>query len=206
MSTEIEEILAELREQKRKRIGDIMDECARRGIDLDFVKAFEWRIWLSPLGQAKSMVSARLYGQEESETKKFVNNLKATLEVFIEKRPNHEMRAEWEEGIRVMDEYVEPPEQRVGDVLDECVRRGCDRENIRRMETMAQLSANWLLEQRLDDRGTVRATDEQWVANLKELGTLFMVLIEKRPDNKRAGEWRAALKKLEDALAKYEAE
>ncbi|MBR2132919.1 MAG: hypothetical protein IJ955_10385 [Oscillospiraceae bacterium] len=115
MLTEFQHTWAErykiLEEKERARIGDVYDECERRGCDRQFLKASSGRMELSPLKQTLTLIA--LY---ERETQKngcidkysldYICQWKIYLEVLVERRPMHEMWSEWDQSLQIMNEKL----------------------------------------------------------------------------------------------------
>lgn len=110
MSKYTEELIRRHAAQEERRIGDIYAECEKRGCDRDFLEAFDGRAWISPVGQAKTFFSLRgnPFATPE-ELADCMRQFRIFLEVLIEKRPDHEMRKEWEEALQIIKNIEENP-------------------------------------------------------------------------------------------------
>lgn len=103
MSKYTEELSRRLAAQEERRIGDIYAECEKRGCDRNFLKGFDGRAWLSPVGQAKTFLYLRDNAISNPERLAVhMRQFRIFLEVLVEKRPNHEMRKEWESALQIL--------------------------------------------------------------------------------------------------------
>ena len=82
--------------QEQVRIGDIHDECVKRGCDVRFLEMFDTRIWMYPIQQTKVFL--------ERHDNVRLSQWKVYLDVILEKRPHHEKADEWKKSIMMIDE------------------------------------------------------------------------------------------------------
>lgn len=97
----LREFQKKIAEQGKKRVGDIYEECEKRGCNRHFLQAFDTRIWLFPIEQAKTFLSFRDDSfTDQARLEEYLRQYSTFLEVLIEKRPDHEKRKEWESALR----------------------------------------------------------------------------------------------------------
>ena len=93
-------------ENEKKRIGDIYDECQKRGCDSSFCEAFDTRMSLFPLRQTEIFIE---FAKEPESHFDIINNVKKWkiyLEVYIQLRPNDEKTDERKKALELIDGYV----------------------------------------------------------------------------------------------------
>lgn len=94
-------------EQEQRRVGDIYDECTRRGCDIEFVKSFEARLWLYPLKQTHSFFEAIDRYPDDERRIELLRQWAVLLETARDKRPSHEKVNEWEKALSEISSYQE---------------------------------------------------------------------------------------------------
>ena len=97
MSEFVEKSIKEIRKAENRRVGDVFDECQRRGCDKSFLYAFETRIINYPIIQTESFLEY-LDGEDED----LLRQWKIYLEVLIEKRPENEKYEEWKKALKLL--------------------------------------------------------------------------------------------------------
>lgn len=95
-------------ENEKKRIGDIYDECQKRGCALHFLKAFDTRMCFYPEKQTLCFIDSKKRGGCLSRTGELDNLVqwKIYLEVYIQLRPNDEKTDERKQALKLVDEYL----------------------------------------------------------------------------------------------------
>lgn len=105
MSKYVEELKRRHAEQEEKRIGDIYEECEKRGCNRRFLQAFDTRVWLYPVKQAEAFLSLRNNTvTDQTQLAERLRQYRIFLEVLIEKRPNHEKQNEWKRALQVIED------------------------------------------------------------------------------------------------------
>ena len=83
--------------QEQVRIGDIYEECVKRGCNIRFLKQFDTRIWMYPIEQTRAFI--------ETDVGIDLKMWKTYLQVLIEKRPNHEKSDDWKKSLLILGKY-----------------------------------------------------------------------------------------------------
>lgn len=85
-----------------ERIGDVFQECEKRGCTIGFFQAFDYRLHTVPFWQTEGFIKSR----HSDEWKKYkCRQLRVFLEVLVEKRPNHEKVDEWKKSLKLLEEH-----------------------------------------------------------------------------------------------------
>lgn len=96
----VREWQAKVKEQEHKRVGDIYDECVKRGCDLRYLKSVDTRAWLYPLRQTNVFLKLKT---EKRDVSDHIEQWKILLEVLIKLRPEHEKIDDWKESLRLLE-------------------------------------------------------------------------------------------------------
>lgn len=100
--SKIREWQEKARKAEEERIGDIYNECVKRGCDIRFLKNFDSRIWLYPIEQTTVFLDRRKNAKEVVAVDNHLKQWKFYLQVIIEKRPNHEKADEWKKALKML--------------------------------------------------------------------------------------------------------
>ncbi len=87
--------------------------------------------------------------------------------------------------------------ERIGDVYDECVSRGCDINILRSLETRVWLYPVKQVMALLSIRNNKYTDEKSLNERLRQYKIFLEVLIEKKPDSNMIKEWQNALNLLE---------
>ena len=96
---DLKEWLEKSRLREEERMGAVYAECEKRGCDCDFARSFDARAEFYPMKQTLSFFEIPI---SEERRAKCLKLWEIFLQVLIEKKPQHEKRAEWESCIALI--------------------------------------------------------------------------------------------------------
>lgn len=93
----LKKTLEKLKNQEENRIGNVYNECEKRGCPSRFAKAFNTRAELFPEKQTRTFLEQNNFSSE------YLKWWKVYIEVLIENLPNHEKINEWKQCIKLIE-------------------------------------------------------------------------------------------------------
>ncbi len=93
----LNEFSKKAQDKEEKRIGDVYDECVKRGCERRFLVQFNTRIEMYPVEQTKAFFKMREIPLDK------IRQWKIYLQVLIEKRPDSPMVKDWKTALEILD-------------------------------------------------------------------------------------------------------
>ena len=99
----LKEFQSRIKKQEELRIGDVYEECEKKGCTKRFLTAFDTRAFLYPVKQANAFLNAKkITSIDQERIANQIHQYRTFLSVLIEKRPEHENGKEWEKAMAIL--------------------------------------------------------------------------------------------------------
>ncbi len=93
----LNEFAKKAQDKEEKRIGEVYDECVKRGCERQFLVQFNTRIEVHPIEQTKAFFKMREIPLDK------IKQWKIYLQVLIEKRPDSPMVKDWKMALEILE-------------------------------------------------------------------------------------------------------